>query len=747
MDPTTGVVFYESDEGEDPASPESGARSSAFKLMDEEAVQREERARAEAKAEIRDRRSRSNSRERRDRSRSRSPGRSNSPPPKRVSAAETARNAANAKAAARAKAAGGVDAWEEDFEGLASAVRRPKAATSGARPSSARARPGAAKQSAEGKMNATRPATAGPSRRGQARGDDGELEGKVSQLEETVANLRADLAAAKELLTDTRTQQDRNDNAISIDSKLAEKLALLRREQERNVRVVEALIRQRDEAETKAKRLERVLMDDVEGIAGGGGNKRGPPASSLSPRGGGFGTAPRSGSESPRHKSGSQRPGESDEAYERRIEARHRELVRPFKNMEVHEATRRRKQIADDDAAAKKALKEDMLLAQERDRLVAGLDAREFSFCEKDRERLRQKEEATEAARKDKERHDAELLFKARPVKLYFTENWEDIARKQDAERKQRVAARAAQIQTISQLPARMAMHEAMKGQDGYVQKVSASQRTMDKLEAKKKKQEFKVKIDAEHYAEVIKAKQDRWEEKLMATKEAVRAHATVPNRELPIERRQREYEEKCLLRNKRLATKEAEKKAELDELERIAKEKALAANVAPPKMTKAYQQKVKQIADMKLAEKEKMDKDAKDDARRKKKQDEINAEVRAMVAEMERERRASFGGSAQEKAEQTRRAKEEEFKKRQKELKDRLLEVQKKHKAEGGLVGATEKAINMQKARRQALNFIAETVGYGGGGGDNSKWHARASQDDLFDDSEKAYLGYSDGR
>jgi hypothetical protein len=177
-------------------------------------------------------------------------------------------------------------------------------------------------------------------------------------------------------------------------------------------------------------------------------------------------------------------------------------------------------------------------------------------------------------------------------------------------------------------------------------------------------------------------------------------------------------------------------------ELERIAKEKALAANVAPPKMTNGYRQKVKARAEereRKVQEKKKLDND---DARRKRKEARINAEVRKMVAEMEKERKAAFPGKfvelgdAKDKALAAKKAKEEEFKQRQRALKDRLREVQKQHKAEGGIIGATEKAIMKQKAKRKALSVVADAVG----------WRDRGIEDDLFDDAEKAYLGFAVG-
>ena len=176
--------------------------------------------------------------------------------------------------------------------------------------------------------------------------------------------------------------------------------------------------------------------------------------------------------------------------------------------------------------------------------------------------------------------------------------------------------------------------------------------------------------------------------------------------------------------------------------MERIAKEKALAATVAPPKMTNAYRMKVKAVEGKRLKELADREADEKDVARRKRKQENVNAEVRKMVAEMERERKAAFpgrfveAGDAADMAAAARQQKEEEFKERRMKLKERLREVQKEHKKQGGIIGATEKAILKQKAKRKALSVVADAVGWRGRGGD----------DELFDDAEKAYLGYQGG-
>ena len=287
-----------------------------------------------------------------------------------------------------------------------------------------------------------------------------------------------------------------------------------------------------------------------------------------------------------------------------------------------------------------------------------------------------------------------------------------------------------------------MEMHEALKAQAGYVVKESAVERTRKKLAAKEEKAKFVPRVNPEHYTETMKSKQERWEEKLKSVKEANKAHSTMPNRELPIEMRQKEYEEKRRKRIERERLREKEKRAEIAERERIAKEKALAASVAEPKMTNAYNQKIKKIAEDRAALVAKQEKEKKDNERRKRKQDIVNAEVRRMVAEMEKERKAAYPGhfvelgEAKEKALAAKKAKEEEFKARQRALKDRLREVQKKHKAEGGIIGATEKTIMKQKAKRQALSVVADAVG----------WHARGVEDELFDDAEKAYLGIAVG-
>ena len=272
--------------------------------------------------------------------------------------------------------------------------------------------------------------------------------------------------------------------------------------------------------------------------------------------------------------------------------------MKPFRSMEIHEAVVRKKRIVSEEIAAQKQAKEDKLRRKERYMMEKGMNAGEFTFASRDREAAIQKKEQLDKKLQDRKDKEKEMQFTARPVKLYFTENWDDIAQRQDAERKQRVAARAAQIQSTSCLPARMAMHAALTKQEGHQEKESAASRTRKRLAQSEAKKNFKPKIDPEHYTAIMHTKQAKWEEKLQATKDAVRAHATVAIGELPIERRQREYEEKRRARLARDAKKQAKLKIERDEAERIAKEKALSSNVAPPRPTNAHMQKVKKIAE-----------------------------------------------------------------------------------------------------------------------------------------------------
>ncbi|GMH67012.1 hypothetical protein TrLO_g5359 [Triparma laevis f. longispina] len=594
------------------------------------------------------------------------------------------------------------DNWDEDFEDLAKSVK--------SRPQSAKP------ANSERKWASSRPKS--------AHGQVGSISKKVAKLEETVLSLQEELDEARKMVKDTKKMQQENNDATAIDGKLAEKLALLRRDQERNVRVIEQLVKQRDEAQAKARRLEEVLVKEVESLE--------VDTSYSSPR------KPKPSTTSPKKKS-TQRPGESDSEFQRRIERRHRDLVKPFRSMEVHEAVRRRKTLKEEEDRARKQDLLDHMERNKRERLVKSMDAGEFSFAKLDRERQREKEAAREEMIRKREEEERGLLFKARNVKLYGTENWEDIAKREDAERKQRVDARATKMQTASQLPARMAMHKALHEQAGHVVKESSKERTWKKLAEKEKKATQVPRVNPDRYSEVMKLKQERWEEKLRAVKEANQTHKTLPNRELPIERRQKEYEQKRVSRLARDRKKEAEKRAKIDEMERIAKEKALASNIAEPKMTNAYNMKIMKLAVDRAKKVEEAQKVKKDEERRARKQAVVNAEVRQMVAEMERERKTAFPGhfvemeGAKEKALAAKKAKEEEFKARQRALKDRLREVQKKHKAEGGIIGATEKSIMKQKAKRQALSVVADAVG----------WHAR---DELFDDAEKAYLGVAVG-
>ncbi|GMH84000.1 hypothetical protein TrVE_jg10238 [Triparma verrucosa] len=593
------------------------------------------------------------------------------------------------------------DNWDEDFGDLAKSVK--------SRPQSAKPTGG------ERKWASSRPKS--------AHGQVGSISKKVEKLEETVLSLQEELEEARKMVQNTKEMQQENNDATAIDGKLAEKLALLRRDQERNVRVIEQLVKQRDEAQAKARRLEEVLVKEVESLE--------VDTSYSSPK------KPKPSTTSP--KKSTQRPGETDAEFQRRIARRHSEIVKPFRSMEVHEAVRRRKKMKEEEERARKQDLLDQMERSKRDRVTKSLDAREFSFAKKDRERMQEKEKEREEMLRKREEDERGLLFKARNVKLYGTENWEDIAKREDAERKQRVDARATKMQTHSQLPARMAMHKALHEQAGHVVKETASQRTWRKLAEKEKKAAKVQQVNPERYAEIMKLKQERWEEKLRAVKEANQTHKTLPNRELPIERRQKEYEEKRAARIARDRKKQADKRAQIEEMERIAKERALASNVAEPKMTNAYNQKIKKIAADRARAVEEDQRKKKDEERRARKQATVNAEVRQMVAEMEKERKAAFPGhfvdmhDSKEKALAAKKAKEEEFKKRQRALKERLRDVQKKHKAEGGIIGATEKTIMKQKAKRQALSVVADAVG----------WHAR---DELFDDAEKAYLGVAVG-
>eukprot|EP00520_Triparma_pacifica_P009257 CAMPEP_0118644820 /NCGR_PEP_ID=MMETSP0785-20121206/7156_1 /TAXON_ID=91992 /ORGANISM="Bolidomonas pacifica, Strain CCMP 1866" /LENGTH=713 /DNA_ID=CAMNT_0006536631 /DNA_START=111 /DNA_END=2252 /DNA_ORIENTATION=+ len=671
-----GVIYYKDDDGEgdDP--------SSKYALMDKTKERKADKESRQMEREIRARQKHSRNAKKAWRENSRSPERGGDDSPSRR---------------------GGTSEWDEDFGELAASVRNSKDQTKAA-PRWASSRPKTSKGISKG-----------------------EISSKVEKLEDTVVTLSEELEEAKKLLQETNRRQQVNNDETVIDTQLAEKLALLKRDQERNVKVIEQLVRQRDNAQAKARRLEEVLVKEVESldIDTSVELKRPTPAS----------TSPK--------KSHSQRPGESDEEYKRRIKHRHRNLVRPFRSMEVHEAVRRRNKMKEEEEMSRKKDIVEALERQKRDRMQWQLEhAREFSFAKEDRKRQEKKRAELEKKRADRKAEEDALQFKARPVKLYHTENWEDIAKRQDAERKQRVAARAAQIQSTSQLPARMAMHEALKKQEGHVVKESASERTKKKLAAQEEQKKIKPTVDPENYTQIMKSKQAKWEEKLRANKEAVRAHATVPNRELPIERRQREYEEKRRARIAREQRREAAKKNEILELERIAKERALAAFVVQPKSTKAQEQRIKKLEEDKQKKIEEKAKNDKKLARQKAKQKRIDAEVIRMVSEMEKERKAAFPGNyvalsnAGEKALAAKKAKEEEFRKRQKALKDRLKDVQKKHKEEGGIIGATEKAIMKQRAKRKALSVVADAVG----------WRDRGIEDDLFDDAEKAYLGFAVG-
>ena len=67
-------------------------------------------------------------------------------------------------------------------------------------------------------------------------------------------------------MQETRRQQRENVKAVKMDNALSEKLQTLKRDQDRNVNTIEQLIRERDMAEAKAKKMEKVLMDDVESL-------------------------------------------------------------------------------------------------------------------------------------------------------------------------------------------------------------------------------------------------------------------------------------------------------------------------------------------------------------------------------------------------------------------------------------------------------------------------------------------------
>ena len=174
--------------------------------------------------------------------------------------------------------------WDEDFGDLARSVK------SSSRPASARPR-----ADDEKKWASSRPKT--------AHGKVGSISKKVEKLEETVLTLQDELEEARRLVSDTKKQQEDNNDAMVIDSKLAEKLALLRRDQERNVKIIEQLVKQRDNAQAKARRLEQVLVKEVEGLEVDTSVEfKRPTPSSTSPK-----------------KSHSQRPGESEAEYERRM--------------------------------------------------------------------------------------------------------------------------------------------------------------------------------------------------------------------------------------------------------------------------------------------------------------------------------------------------------------------------------------------------------------------------------------------
>ena len=156
---------------------------------------------------------------------------------------------------------------------------------------------------------------------------------------------------------------------------------------------------------------------------------------------------------------------------------------------------RKKKIVAEEELARKQALLDQMERSQ-RARVTRSLNAGEFSFIKKDRERQKQRETESAEAKKKRKADESALLFRAREVELYGTENWEDISKRQDAERKQRVEARASRMQTESRLPARMEMHEALKAQAGHVIKESAAERTRKKLAMKEEKAKVRRRVD-----------------------------------------------------------------------------------------------------------------------------------------------------------------------------------------------------------------------------------------------------------
>jgi hypothetical protein len=279
------------------------------------------------------------------------------------------------------------DEWEESFDGLATSVRK----SGGGRPQSANPR------------GNNRPGSGG--RPKSAHGNSGSISTKVKALEDTVTTLQQELQSARELVESTVAAQKSNDSDAEIDTKLAEKLAVLRRDQERNVKVIEELVRQRDTAQAKARRLEQVLVKEVDDM----GLTVDPSVPLHKPQASSF---------SPKKQQGTQRPGETDEEFERRIKRRHQALVKPFKSMEVHEAVTRRNKIKKEEEDARKKEMADAVVRAERERMVRGMDATEFSFAVKDRERQRKKEEELDKKRQDRKDDAKALQFRARPVKL-----------------------------------------------------------------------------------------------------------------------------------------------------------------------------------------------------------------------------------------------------------------------------------------------------------------------------------------
>ena len=152
------------------------------------------------------------------------------------------------------RSGGGSGEWDEDFSNLAATVRSSSATgrPSSAAPSSRETRD----RETRSRPNPSRPRTSTPS---------SSITSKVAALESTVAALQLSLAEARTLVLSTAEAQ----TSVPLDSALAEKLAVLRRDQEKNVKIIEELVKQRDGARAKARRLEKVRVNEVSGRSGG----------------------------------------------------------------------------------------------------------------------------------------------------------------------------------------------------------------------------------------------------------------------------------------------------------------------------------------------------------------------------------------------------------------------------------------------------------------------------------------------